>query len=128
MVADVDVTALTTAATLYGPVVTKLVDVLRNTLGKESVRSATAAERDMPHVTWQAAAFGLALILVHFWDLNALPTSPAGHVLTALVVGAAGSGFHELFSALSGIQKAGGDAGGKLNKKASGATPAAGRP
>jgi hypothetical protein len=83
--------------------VTKIVDFIRNSLG--------GFEPKVPKVVWNVGALVLGVVGAFTFDIE--PAQLAGvqaqgaalKVLTGLVVGGLASGWHELFSALSSVQK-----------------------
>jgi hypothetical protein len=83
--------------------VTKIVDFVRNILG--------GLEPQVPKVVWNVGALALGVLGAFIFDIE--PVNLAGvdaqgamlKVLTGLVVGGLASGWHELFSALSSVQK-----------------------
>jgi hypothetical protein len=108
---DLDLSVLLAATTAYGAVVTKLVDLVRNTLGKENPAMGGSKDRQTPGWVWQVLAFGFGVVIAFVLGVNAFTGERAdtalGTALTGLAIGAAGSGFHEIFDALSGTAKAG---------------------
>jgi hypothetical protein len=94
--------ALTVAAA--SAAVTKIIDFIRNSLGK-------TLEPNVPKAVWNAGALILGVVGAFVFDIE--PVQLAGveaqgaalKVLTGLAVGGLASGWHELFSALSSVQK-----------------------
>ncbi|MEV4264574.1 hypothetical protein [Kribbella sp. NPDC049584] len=87
---------------------TKLVDLLRNTIGKEKT-DGTWGDRPVPRWVWQVCGFAIGIGLAYAFEVNAFSGTGErnwGPLLTGLAIGAAGSGYHELFDALSGVAKA----------------------
>jgi uncharacterized membrane protein YdcZ (DUF606 family) len=94
-------------STLLAIVVTKLVDLVRK-LDKQ---------QKQPKGLWIALAMAIGVAIALFYEVNVLaelgldPSSRLqgifGQVLTGLLVGAFGSGWHEVFDALSSLAKMG---------------------
>jgi len=90
--------------------ITKIVDFIRNSLGE--------SEPKVPKIVWNAGALILGVVGAFVFDIE--PVDLAGvqaqgaalKVLTGLVVGGLASGWHELFSALSSVQKKNQEAAG----------------
>jgi ABC-type nickel/cobalt efflux system permease component RcnA len=90
------------------PLVTKLVDLLRNTIDPEG--KFTGRLKAIWNILAIAIGIGVALI----WQLNILPATFAhsvsqkwaGWIITGIAMGGVASGWHELFDTLSGIAKA----------------------
>lgn len=92
------------ALTLCAIAVTKTVDFVRNVVDQE-VKA--------PKWVWNALAVALGLIVSLVWELNAFEAishTPAqgvtGQAFTGIAIGAAASGYHELFDALGSSAKA----------------------
>ena len=97
---QISLETLLAVITAYGATVTKLVDALRKSSG---------AREDLKWL-WGVLALVLGLVVAFVFDVNVL-TGPRldrhlGQFLTGLAIGAAGSGWHEVFDALSGVAKA----------------------
>lgn len=95
---------LLTATTAFALLVTKLVDFCRNAFGP------VPADRKW---IWNVLALGLGVAMALAFQLDVLQPYEhndtavlAGRLLTGLVIGAAGSGWHEALDALSGVAKA----------------------
>ena len=101
---EVDLDTLLAVTTAYGAMVTKLVDALRNTFGKRE-----GVDREWFKTNkwfWQACAFGIGVVIALVFEVNVVPGEEwLGTILTGLAIGAAGSGYHELFDALSSSAK-----------------------
>lgn len=90
--------------------VTKAVDLVRNTFDKGN---------RAPKWAWQLVAFAfgiLAAVMYRQADVSQVPglppifegaTGTGAYIIVGLAIGAAASGFHELFDALSGVAKRG---------------------
>jgi hypothetical protein len=94
---------LAAIAATFGPIDTKLVDLLRNAAQR-------FAKRDLPKWLTQVAAFVIGELL-SFSSNVSLPVvrglSGFGvHVVMGLLIGAAGSGWHEVFDFISSTAKA----------------------
>lgn len=82
--------------------VTKVVDLIRNALGK--------LEPDVPKAVWNFLALGLGVLGAFVFDIEPanLPGVQASGSglkwITGLVVGGLSSGWHEVFSAVSSVQ------------------------
>jgi hypothetical protein len=95
---------------MYGAVVTKTVDLVRNLLDKDD---------SWPKWSWNVAAFAVGVAYALGWQLDASASiaalvpalaehaarleGVAGQVLTGLLAGGAAGGLHEVFDALSGV-------------------------
>ena len=77
--------------------VTKAVDFLRNAIDSGGVA---------PKWLWNIAAFVLGIVAAWVGDLNIMPDQSVGQVVTGLAIGAAASGFHEVFDFFSAKAKA----------------------
>ena len=94
--------ALTLAAA--SAAITKIIDVVRNLLGE-------TVEPNVPKVVWNAGALTLGVVAAFAFNIE--PVDLAGvqaegamlKILTGLVAGGLASGWHELFSSLSSVQK-----------------------
>ena len=96
-------TSMVGAATILPVIVTKLVDALRNLLDPDD---------KVYKVWWNVAALTFGVTLALIFRLNAIASisatatqGVAGRVLTGIAIGAASSGYHELFDVLSGTAK-----------------------
>lgn len=76
--------------------VTKAVDFVRN---------AVDPGGKLPKVTWNFAAFLFGEIAAYLGGINMLPAQDAGMWITGLALGAASSGFHEVFDFFSSSAK-----------------------
>jgi hypothetical protein len=103
---EFDISVVLAIVTAYGATVTKLVDFVRNTIGKKQ----DGSERSIPRWVWQLCGFAFGVGVAYAFGVNAFSGSGGRSwpetVLTGLAIGAAGSGYHELFDALSGVAKA----------------------
>jgi hypothetical protein len=99
-------TEVVAVATVFGVVVTKTVDVLRNTFDTTPPR--------LPKWTWNLVAFGLGIALALIWEINMLDNwsdkdsmvqGITGQILTGISIGGVSSGYHELFDVLSSTAK-----------------------
>lgn len=95
-------------ATVFGIVVTKTVDLIRNAL------AGTPLAETRFKWLWNVLALGLGVLMALVWAVNMLDnySSPDsrvqgvfGQVLTGLAIGGVASGYHELFDLLSGTAK-----------------------
>jgi hypothetical protein len=98
-------TEVVAVATVFGAVVTKLVDVFRNALDKND---------DLPGWAWNLVAFGLGIGMALIWEINMLDNYSAedssvqgftGRLLTGIAIGGVSSGYHEFFDLLSSTAK-----------------------
>lgn len=71
---------------------TKLTDFCRN---------AFDPGNRAPKWVWNLATFGFGIAVAVVANLAVLGTGTSAEILTGVAIGAAGSGFHELFSFLS---------------------------
>ena len=95
------------SSTLLAIVVTKLVDLVRK----------LDSQQKWPKGLWIAVAMAFGVAIALFYEVNVLaelgfdPSSKLqgvfGQVLTGFVVGAFGSGWHEVFDAFSSLAKMG---------------------
>ena len=92
-------------ATIFGMVVTKTVDLIRNAFDKHDT---------LPKWTWNVVAFGLGIAMALVWQINMLDNYSEegsivqgvfGRVLTGIALGGVSSGYHELFDVLSSSAK-----------------------
>jgi hypothetical protein len=98
-------TEVVAVATVFGMVVTKTVDVLRNAFDNDDT---------LPKWLWNLAAFGLGIGMALVWQINMLDNYSdkdsivqglTGRVLTGIAIGGVSSGYHELFDVLSSSAK-----------------------
>jgi hypothetical protein len=86
---DIDLRVLLAITTAYGAVVTKLVDFIRNTVGKKS----GGTERELPKWLWQVCGFAIGVAVAYLFQVDAFTGDNRwGQLLTGLAIGAAGSG------------------------------------
>lgn len=76
--------------------VTKAVDFTRNAVDGQDIA---------PKWLWNLEAFGLGIFATYSGALNLMPGHRFGMLITGLAIGAAGSGFHEVFDFFSGKAK-----------------------
>lgn len=100
---------LTAAFLIFAALVTKLVDLTRNTVGKNVTQKWV----------WNVVAFayGIGIALLYqqadVSQISGLPpilanqTGVGAEIIVGIALGASASGFHELFDALSGVAKRG---------------------
>lgn len=93
--------AAVASVAVFAIVATKLVDFARN---------AFDPKQKAPKWSWNLLALGIGLVVAFVWELNLAPAANrsqllGGQALTGLAIGAAASGWHELFDALSGVGK-----------------------
>lgn len=79
-----------------GATVTKAVDFIRNAFDPGS---------SWPHWSWNVAAFGFGTAIAYSSQLDIFPGHPLSRVITGLAIGAASSGFHEVFDFFSSRAK-----------------------
>lgn len=98
-------TEIVAVATVFGVVVTKTVDVLRNTFDPNG---------KLPKWLWNLSAFGLGIAMALIWEINMLDNwsdkdsmvqGITGQILTGISIGGVSSGYHELFDVLSSTAK-----------------------
>lgn len=98
-------TEVVAVATVFGVVVTKTVDLVRNAFDKDD---------KLPKWTWNVVAFGLGIAIALVWQINMLDNYSEegsivqgifGRVLTGIAIGGVSSGYHELFDVLSSTAK-----------------------
>jgi len=103
---DGGTTEVVAVATVFGAIVTKLVDMLRNIFD-------TGAP-NFPKWTWNVVAFGLGIGMAMVWEINMLDNYSAedarvqgfvGQALTGIAIGGVSSGYHEFFDVLSSTAK-----------------------
>lgn len=75
-----------------GATVTKAVDFCRNAFDQHNVA---------PGWVWNLVAFAFGIAISHLSDLNIAVGLQHGKILTGLAIGAAASGFHEVFDFFS---------------------------
>ncbi len=91
--------------TVLGLVVTKLVDTVRNAVDPGGLR--------VPKVVWNLLAFGVGIFMAIVYDVNILHElgigtslqNIGGQVVTGLIIGSAGSGWHEILDLFSSAAK-----------------------
>jgi hypothetical protein len=91
--------------TVLGLVVTKLVDTVRNAVDPGGMR--------IPKVAWNLLAFAVGIFMAVVYDVNILHElgvdsgiqALGGQVVTGLIIGSAGSGWHEVLDLFSSAAK-----------------------
>jgi hypothetical protein len=96
-------TEIVATATVFAMLVTKTVDLLRNTLDPKA---------KFPKLVWNVAALALGVAAALIWKINMLDNYSttaiqgfSGQFFSGLAMGGVASGWHELFDVLSGTAK-----------------------